>query len=277
MVSERSISQSRAPRVLAQGVSKNYREGRRTLQALRHVSLAAGDGEFVSIIGPSGCGKSTLFSVIAGVQRPDEGRIFIDGQDAPGGTGLVGYMPQKDLLLPWRTVLDNAILGLDVAGVPKAQAREEARSHLADFGLSGFEDSYPDALSGGMRQRAALLRTILCHKDILLLDEPFGALDALTRSAMHEWLLELWDRLGKTVLLVTHDVEEAVLLSDRVYVMTERPGRIKAELRIRLPRPRRYDVVTTQSFLEHKRELLGLLRGPSAEGRGAPEPARAGV
>ncbi len=260
-----------AVRVHVQGVSKDYREGHKTLQALRDVTLAARDGEFVSIIGPSGCGKSTLFNILSGVMRPDQGQVTIDGRNAAGVVGLAGYMPQKDLLLPWRTVLDNVILGMEVAGMPRPEARRAAGPYLSDFGLAGFEAGYPDTLSGGMRQRAALLRTVLCQKEILLLDEPFGALDALTRSSMHEWLLELWDRLGKTILLVTHDVEEAVLLSDRVYVMTARPGQVRAELAIGLPRPRRYDVVTTQPFMEHKRELLSILR------TGARDPAAAKI
>jgi ABC-type nitrate/sulfonate/bicarbonate transport system ATPase subunit len=169
-------------------------------------------------------------------------------------------MPQKDLLMPWRTVADNVVLGMEVAGVRRDEARREAMPLIEAFGLGGFESAYPRALSGGMRQRAAFLRTVLFKKDILLLDEPFGALDALTRQAMHEWLLDVWEKLGTTIVFVTHDVEEATFLSDRVYVMTSRPGQIKAELPIDLPRPRTYDVVVSEDFLRLKAQLLAELR-----------------
>ncbi|MSQ26277.1 MAG: ABC transporter ATP-binding protein [Dehalococcoidia bacterium] len=245
-------------------MSKGFRERSGWVEALREVSIAAAGGEFVTIIGPSGCGKSTLFNIISGVIAPDEGEVLIQGQDARGRVGLAGYMPQKDLLLPWRTVLDNVVLGMEVSGMKAAAAREQARPMLGEFGLAGFEGAYPAALSGGMRQRAALLRTVLFHRDILLLDEPFGALDALTRRAMHEWLLGLWGRLGKTILFVTHDVEEAVLLSDRVYVMSARPGRIIGELAIPLPRPRHAEIALGGEFVELKRLLLGMLRGEAA-------------
>ena len=252
-------------RVLVQGVSKSYRDRHRELPVLRRVSLSVRDGEFVSIIGPSGCGKSTLFNIVSGVVPADEGRVYVNGEETRNRVGLVGYMPQKDLLLPWRTVLDNVVLGMEVAGVKRAAARSEAMPLLAAFGLAGFEGVYPHALSGGMRQRVAFLRTFLFHRDVLLLDEPFGALDALTRSTMHEWLLDVWEKLGATILFVTHDVEEAVLLSDRVYVMTARPGQIKMELAIDLPRPRHYDMTMSPRFLEQKSVLLQALRDESIE------------
>ena len=247
-------------RVQAQGLGKSFATKRGPIEALRGVNLTVRDGEFVSVIGPSGCGKSTLFNIMSGVVLPDEGRLLIDGDPRHGEVGHVGYMPQKDLLLPWRTVLDNVILGMEVSGTSRAEARREARGLMSGFGLAGFESSYPYELSGGMRQRAAFLRTVLFRRDILLLDEPFGALDALTRTAMHEWLLEVWGKLGQTILFVTHDVEEAVLLSDRVYVMTARPGRIKAEVTIDLPRPRSYRLIVDPRFLDHKVGLLDALR-----------------
>ena len=252
-------------RVLIQGVSKSYTDRHRELPVLRRVSLSVRDGEFVSIIGPSGCGKSTLFNIVSGVVPADEGRVYVNGEETRNRVGLVGYMPQKDLLLPWRTVLDNVVLGMEVAGVKRAAARSEAMPLLAAFGLAGFEGVYPHALTGGMRQRVAFLRTFLFHRDVLLLDEPFGALDALTRSTMHEWLLGVWEKLGATILFVTHDVEEAVLLSDRVYVMTARPGQIKMELGIDLPRPRHYDMTMSQRFLEQKSVLVQALRDESIE------------
>ena len=173
-------------------------------------------GRFVSLIGPSGCGKSTIFNIVAGLLEPTGGRVLIDGADATGTIGRVGYMLQKDMLLPWRTVLDNVILGMEIQGVPLREARERALPLLRRYGLAGFEYLYPNALSGGMRQRAALLRTLLFDTDVILLDEPFGALDAQTKSQMQEWLLQLWADFGKTVVFVTHDVEEAIYLSDEV-------------------------------------------------------------
>jgi ABC-type nitrate/sulfonate/bicarbonate transport system ATPase subunit len=242
------------------GLHKAYCvNGRVVLQALAGVDLAAQAGEFVTLIGPSGCGKSTLFNLICGLQRPDAGQVCLDGQDVTYRTGRVGYMPQRDLLLPWRSVLDNVILGLEVAGVPRHQARAEAHELLPLFGLAGFEDSFPATLSGGMKQRAALLRTFLCRRDVMLLDEPFGALDALTRADLQTWLLEVWDHFRQTILFITHDVTEAVYLSDRVYVMTPRPGRIQAELGINLPRPRQRSVVTTPEFLALEARLLDWL------------------
>jgi ABC-type nitrate/sulfonate/bicarbonate transport system ATPase subunit len=250
--------------VMVSGVSKSFGDTRDEVPVLRGVNLTVRPGEFVTIIGPSGCGKSTLFNIISGVVLPDKGRVHVNGEPANGRVGLVGYMPQKDLLMPWRTVIDNVILGMEVAGVSRQDARREALPLIAEFGLEGFESSYPYALSGGMRQRAAFLRTVLFKKDILLLDEPFGALDALTRQAMHEWLLGVWEKLGMTIVFVTHDVEEATFLSDRVYVMSARPGQIVAELRINLPRPRTYDLVVSEAFLRLKAHLLETLRG---EGR----------
>jgi ABC-type nitrate/sulfonate/bicarbonate transport system ATPase subunit len=229
--------------------------------AVDDVSLHVEAGEFVSLVGPSGCGKSTLFSVIAGLIQPGEGRVEIGGMDTTGLAGAVGYMLQKDLLLPWRTVQDNVCLGLELGGVKKADARSQARPVLERCGLRGFESRHPDQLSGGMRQRAALARTLLYGRPVMLLDEPFGALDAQTRSGLHDWLEDLGRDLGLTVLLITHDVEEALRLSDRAYVMSHRPGRILREVAIDLPRPRGLRCVTTPRFAELKAELLGLLGG----------------
>ena len=254
------------PRVQALGVSTSFeREDGRELPVLRGVHVHAGAGEFVSIVGPSGCGKSTLCNVISGVTRPDRGRILIDGAEVSGRVGLVGYMPQKDLLLPWRTVLDNVVLGLEIMGVPRAEARADALPLFDEFGLAGFESAYPYALSGGMRQRAAFMRTVMFNKSVLVLDEPFGALDALTRASMQEWLLGLWAKLKLTILLVTHDVEEAVLLSDRVYVMSGRPGEIRAEVAVDLPRPRTYELAATPAFMERKLDILRTLRASAPQ------------
>jgi ABC-type nitrate/sulfonate/bicarbonate transport system ATPase subunit len=172
-------------------------------------------------------------------------------------------MQQKDLLLPWRTVLDNTTLGLELKGLSKKQAREQALEYTEAFGLKGFEHQYPFALSGGMRQRAAFLRTMLMDQDVVLLDEPFGALDALTRIQMQEWLLQLWESLNKTIVLITHDVDEALLLSDRVYLMSARPGRATLVLDVDLPRPRHYDMVTMPDFSVLKAQLMEPLRAQS--------------
>ena len=242
------------------GVGKEFRVNGASLPTLEDVSLSVSEGEFVSLIGPSGCGKSTLLNIIAGLEEPTRGSIYFNGQPASGRPGAVGYMHQKDLLLPWRAVLDNAILGLEIRGVSRSEARRRALEMTEQFGLKGFERSYPHLLSGGMRQRVAFLRTALANQEVILLDEPFGALDALTRANMQEWLLERWESWGKTVMLVTHDVDEAILLSDRVYVLTPRPARLKTVLTVDLPRPRSYEMITGEAFVGMKAELLGSLR-----------------
>jgi ABC-type nitrate/sulfonate/bicarbonate transport system ATPase subunit len=230
--------------------------------ALDDVTLEVGDGEFVALIGPSGAGKSTLCRILAGLAEPTCGSVALGGREDVELLGRVGYMPQRDTLLPWRTVLDNAALGLVLRGVPAAAAREAARAELARFGLHGFGRSWPAALSGGMRQRAALLRTFLAGADVMLLDEPFGALDALTRQSMQAWLLGVWETRRTTILFVTHDLEEAIFLSDRVLVMSGPPGRIVRSERIDLPRPRAVELTVTPEFVAHKRRLLDLLREP---------------
>lgn len=229
-------------------------------EALAPVSLSIPQGRFVSLIGPSGCGKSTIFNIIAGLLQPTGGRVLIDGIDATGTIGRVGYMLQKDLLLPWRKVLDNVILGMEIQGQPLAQARERALPLLQRYGLGGFEDAYPNALSGGMRQRAALLRTLLFDTDLILLDEPFGALDAQTKLHMQEWLLDLWADFGKTVVFVTHDVEEAIYLSDEVHVMATRPGRIIETLPVAIARPRQRQATLVPEFIAIKERCLELLK-----------------
>lgn len=248
------------PKIEMDGIRVDFPTREGPLPVLEAIDLFAMEGEFISIIGPSGCGKSTLFNVIAGLHEPDSGSIRFDGHSVDRLLGKVAFMPQKDLLMPWRTVLDNAILGLEVQGVTRREAREKALALFGLFGLRGFEQAYPATLSGGMRQRAAFLRTVLTNREILLLDEPFGALDALTRSSMQEWLLELWGNLRKTILFITHDVDEAVLLSDRVYALTARPARIKMVREIDLPRPRRYEMVISPSFLRLKEVLLAAIR-----------------
>jgi ABC-type nitrate/sulfonate/bicarbonate transport system ATPase subunit len=252
-----------APLLDVRGVTMRFPAGRgRTgsaVTALADLSLVVARGEFVALVGPSGGGKSTLLSIIAGLDTPTVGSVALDGDPQAQRLGRVGYMPQRDLLLPWRTALDNAVAGLEVRGVPKAAAREQARALFADFGLAGFERAYPHALSGGMRQRVAFARTVLAARELLLLDEPFGALDALTRAGLQRWLLDIWGRLGATCLLVTHDVDEALLLADRVYVLTARPGRVRLERRVPLARPRRLEALAQPEVAALKAELLAAL------------------
>ncbi len=241
-------------------VSMNFRTPAGAFQALAPVTLSIAQGRFVSLIGPSGCGKSTIFNIVAGLLQPTAGHVFIDGLDATGTIGRVGYMLQKDLLLPWRKVLDNVILGMELQGLPLTQARERALPLLRRYGLTGFEHAYPNALSGGMRQRAALLRTLLFDTDVILLDEPFGALDAQTKLAMQEWLLDLWADFGKTVVFVTHDVEEAIYLSDEVHVMATRPGRIIETIPVAIARPRQRHATLLPEFIAIKERCLELLK-----------------
>ncbi len=213
------------------------------------------------MVGPSGCGKSTLLELVAGLQEPDAGHVSVVGASAPGERlGVSAYMPQRDLLLPWRDALGNAALALECQGVAKADARRRAEPLFERFGLAEFEQALPAALSGGMRQRVAFLRTLLAGRPVLLLDEPFGALDSITRSSMQEWLAGALAAEPRTVLLVTHDVEEAILLADRVVVLSPRPGRVVAELEVALPRPRmRREALADPEFVRLVRRALDAL------------------
>ncbi len=237
-----------------------------TVKALEGFEASVAPGEFVTVVGPSGCGKSTLFNIVAGLEEPDAGGILRFENKSCHARDLLGrvsFMPQRDLLLPWRNVIDNAILAMEVEGVPRKAARAEARKMLPEFGLGGFEAHYPHQLSGGMRQRVALMRTFLFRRNLMLLDEPFGALDALTRSIMQRWLLDVWQRHSRTILFITHDIDEAIYLGDRVLLMTARPGRVKLEQVVDLPRPRRPDIVTSPAFTEIKRTLLDAIEEES--------------
>lgn len=225
---------------------------------LDRFSLQVSRGEFVSLIGPSGVGKSTLFRLASGLAEPERGRILLDGAEQPTLLGKVGLMPQSDLLLPWRTVVQNAALPLELQKVPKFQAQQLVRSRLPQFGLEEWADAYPDQLSGGMRQRVSLLRATLTGNELLLLDEPFSALDGITRMEIQEWLLALWQQLGHTILLITHDLEEAILLADRVLVLSQAPLREAVSVPVPLERGRRsrYD----SRFQAFRRDLEAMLR-----------------
>lgn len=244
------------PLIEIKGISKSFKGPEGILPTLENISMSIEKGSFVSLIGPSGCGKSTLFNIICGLITPDTGSVVIEGKNVTGQRGVVSYMPQKDLLLPWMTILDNVILGPVVQGHSKDKTKKQAQELFSVFGLEGFENNFPATLSGGMRQRAALMRTVLCEKPIMLLDESFGGLDAMTRRNMQAWLLGIWERFERSVLLITHDIEEALSLSDKVYVLTERPANVCLELRVELPRPR---IVTDPNFIEYKKILLEAL------------------
>jgi ABC-type nitrate/sulfonate/bicarbonate transport system ATPase subunit len=250
-----------APRLRLTDVVSTYEEGGRRLVALDGLDLTIGAGEFVALVGPSGSGKSTLLDIVAGLLAPDRGTVALDGvaTTAAQRLGRSAYMQQRDLLLPWRTTVGNAALALEAAGMARAEAERRAREQLGRFGLDGFGDAYPGQLSGGMRQRTAFLRTILPRKDLLLLDEPFGALDALTRADLQAWLAGIWEQERSSVLLVTHDVEEAIFLADRVVVLTPRPGRIALETTVSIPRPREREMIASDAFLADRAALLAAL------------------
>ncbi len=243
------------PKLEVKQLSKTFPD----LPTLSDISLTLGEKQFVSVLGPSGCGKSTLFSIIAGLTRPDSGEITIDGTVMTNQTGRVSYMHQKDLLLPWISVLDNAAMPLLLKGTPLKQARIRAGGLFPLFGLEGFEAYYPNQLSGGMRQRAALLRTFLFSSDILLLDEPFGGLDALTRQSMQAWLMEVLRELSPSILLITHDVDEAILMSDEIYVLSDRPAVVKQVFHVPLGRPRHLNLFTDPDYIRLKKAILDCL------------------
>lgn len=257
---------TRASRLDVVDISKSFGTKSRAVTALDQLSLSVAEGTFVSLIGPSGCGKSTLLSLLVGLDQPDSGRIDIDAVAQPRLLGRSAYMPQADALLPWLRVIDNVGLGLTGAGTPRRQARDRARPLLERFGLAEFARAYPAQLSGGMRQRVAFLRTVLTGRPILALDEPFGALDAVTRHDMQSWLADVWATTGATVLLVTHDVAEAVYLSDAVHVLTARPGRLHTTVAIGLPRPRPRSIIETDEFAHYEtllRRELRIVSGPA--------------
>ncbi|MEU4314286.1 ABC transporter ATP-binding protein [Nocardia sp. NPDC024068] len=265
------MTDPRGDRIVVDSLTKSFPQpGRRrpARQVLAGVSFTAQPGEFVSVIGPSGCGKSTVFAMLAGLDTPDSGGIrFGPGEGEPTAPHCA-YMPQKDLLFPWRTVLDNTILGLLVRGVPKEEARRRARELFPVFGLSGFEDARPSQLSGGMRQRAAMLRTVVQDRELLLLDEPFGALDSLTRTEMQSWLQDVWQRYRWMVLMITHDIREAVYLSDRVVVLSARPATVRREVRVDLPRPRELSMIAAPEFVALEQELLDVLHDEARQALG---------
>jgi ABC-type nitrate/sulfonate/bicarbonate transport system ATPase subunit len=251
-------------RISVINLSKGFGEGAARVEVLNGVDIHVGRHHFVSLLGPSGCGKSTLLNIISGVVEPSEGQALVDGSSDRLGT--CGYMQQKDLLMPWKSVADNVALGLLVKGTPRREARQQAEEILERFGLGGFGHRYASEISGGMRQRAALARTFLAGDDVLLLDEPFGALDSLTRLQMQSWLMSIWQESAASVLFITHDVDEAIRLSDRVYVFSERPARVALTLEIDLPRPRPYETVLSPEFLAIKAQAIQYLHSDEMPG-----------
>lgn len=226
---------------------------------LDNISIELNKGELVCLLGVSGGGKTTLFNIISGLLSPDSGQVLLDGKDITNKPGSISYMLQKDLLLPYRTIQDNVALPLLLKGTPKKEARAKVSPLFAEFGLEGTQTKYPAQLSGGMRQRAALLRTYLFSQNVALLDEPFSALDTLTKGAIHRWYLDVMEKIKLSTFFITHDIDEAVLLSDRIYLLSGQPGRITGEIVIREPKPRDKNFNLTTEFLAYKKQILELL------------------
>ena len=241
-----------------QNVSFSYQNSEFSL--IDSLNFTIQDGEFISIVGASGSGKSTLFRLITGLEQETKGSILINGQNLGNRLGKVGYMPQQDLLLPWRTIIDNASLPLELKGMKKSQALKQAQELLEEFGLKGVEQRFPSDLSGGMKQRVSFLRSVLSGSNVLLLDEPFSALDAITRLSMQEWLLEQWQKRKHTILFITHDVNEALFLSDRIFIVSDTPLRRLEEVLVPLGRLRSQSDLNKQEMLELKEYLLEQLR-----------------
>ncbi len=237
----------------------HFKENYENMLIIDDISLELKENEFVTLIGPSGCGKSTIFNMISGLIHIDSGKVLIDGKECTGKTGKVSYMYQKDLLLPWQKIIDNAALPLRIRGYNRKESHQRVKKYFKLFGLEGFEYKYPHQLSGGMRQRAALMRTYMNSKDIILLDEPLGGLDAITRFKMQNWLLGVLEKLQVSILFITHDIEEAIFLSDRIYVLSDRPAKIKKEIVVDLPKPRNRGIITSKKFNEIEKGILGIL------------------
>ncbi|TAK88448.1 MAG: ABC transporter ATP-binding protein [Betaproteobacteria bacterium] len=245
------------------GVWKEFAKGERRVLALQDIDLQVAPQEFAAILGPSGCGKSTLLNMVAGFDHPTRGTVRAGGEAILEPSPKRAVVFQEPALFPWYSVMENVVFGPKTQGQPAAEYRARAAQIIEQVGLKGFEASYPAELSGGMRQRVGIARVLIMQPEILLMDEPFGSLDAQTRSLMQELLLQVWERHHQTVLFVTHDIEEALLLADRVCVMTARPGRIKKSIQVRIPRPRAIEVTTSPEFNDLRREVLALIREES--------------
>ncbi|HHX60225.1 MAG TPA: ABC transporter ATP-binding protein [Epulopiscium sp.] len=239
----------------ANNISKSYNNK----EIIKDITLQLYEGEIVCLLGVSGVGKTTLFNILSGLLSPDEGSVLLDNTDITGEAGQISYMLQKDLLLPYKKVIDNVSLPLVIKGENKPDARFTAESYFEMFGIDGTQNKYPHQLSGGMRQRAALLRTYLFSQDVALLDEPFSALDTITKSKMHGWYLEVMEKIKLSTLFITHDIDEAIILSDRIYIMTGMPGKITSEIKIHHPKPREDEFILSPEFITYKREIIQTL------------------
>ena len=257
------------PKLELRGLGKTFGEGTRQVEALHDIDLTLADNEFVSLVGTSGCGKSTLLSIVAGLQDFDHGELLVDGAPVTGPGLDRGVVFQSYTLLPWLTARQNVEFALKAAGMKRAQCREVAAEHLELVKLGKFGDAYPSQLSGGMKQRVAIARALSYRPKMLLMDEPFGALDALTRHQMQELLTRIWEEHRLTVLFVTHDVEEAVYMSDRIVVMSNAPGRIKTAYHVGLARPRHQDMFSTREFIDLQREVIRTIREETMKAQAA--------
>jgi NitT/TauT family transport system ATP-binding protein len=247
-----------------EGVSKEFAKGERRVLAIEDISLRVAEREFVAILGPSGCGKSTLLNMVAGFDRPTRGTVRVNGEEIGEPSPRRGVVFQEPALFPWFSVMENVLFGPKTQGRPASEYRRHAAQILEQVGLRGFETNYPAELSGGMRQRVGIARVLIMQPQVLLMDEPFGSLDAQTRMVMQELLLRVWEQHHQTVLFITHDIEEALLLADRVCVMTARPGRTKKSIDVGIPRPRTIEVTMSPEFNALRREVLALIREESA-------------
>ena len=239
----------------AENIKKKY--GERTI--ISNINLELNRGEIVSLLGVSGSGKTTLFHVLSGLIEPEEGNVYLNDEDITNKPGKISYMLQKDLLFPHKKIIDNVSLPLVIGGVKKEEARKKADPYFEEFGLQGTQQQYPCQLSGGMRQRAALLRTYLSSNGVALLDEPFSALDTITKSSIHKWYLDVMQHIELSTLFITHDIDEAILLSDRIYILKGQPGMITDEIVIKEKKPRAEDFNLSDTFMEYKREIIGKL------------------
>ena len=267
-MSKEQSAPERRGRIDVKGFSLSYETIDGAVQAVTDTDIHVEPGEFVSIVGPSGCGKSTLLNAVAGFLKPTSGEVTVDGEAIKGPGADRGMVFQQYSLCPWKTVGQNVEFGLKMKGVDKYKRARSARTQLGLAGLEAFENHYPDRLSGGMKQRVGIVRALATGPKVLLLDEPFGALDAQTRVIMQQILTNMWQRLKISVLFVTHDIDEAIFLSDRVYCMTARPGSVKAEIKIPLERPRQQAMMMSSEFLALRRGLMSLIREESLKAMG---------
>lgn len=242
-------------KLISENICMSY-EGKETI---KDISIEIHEGEIVSLLGVSGVGKTTFFNILSGLTVPDSGRVLLDEVDITGQAGHISYMLQKDLLLPYKTVIDNVALPMIIKGEKKLDARAKADKYFKTFGIEGNQNKYPHQLSGGMRQRAALLRTYLFSKDIALLDEPFSALDTITKSNMHSWYLNIMEKIKLSTLFITHDIDESILLSDRIYIMAGQPGMIVSEIKIEDQKPRGEEFLLNEKFISYKKQILKIL------------------